>query len=176
MNVPATLLTAQTPTTKKPKSKMEHRAEIIETGDPRKKSASIIINAPAAVIFNLLADPAMHSVIDGSKSVQSVKKAPTRLSLGASFSMNMKIGIRYRITNRVVEFEEGKLIAWRHLGRWVWRYELKEITPNQTVVVESFDGNPSPLQWWLQFRKAYPFVQIAIAKSLVRLKKYFEEQ
>ncbi|MFM1937783.1 MAG: hypothetical protein RLZZ320_641 [Actinomycetota bacterium] len=176
MNVPATLHTAQTLTTKKPTGNMELRAEIIETGDQRKKSASIIINAPAAVIFNLLADPAMHSVIDGSKSVQSVIKAPTRLSLGARFSMNMKIGIRYRITNKVVEFEEGKLIAWRHLGRWVWRYELKEITPNQTVVVESFDGNPSPLQWWLQFRKAYPFVQIAIAKSLVRLKKCFEEQ
>ena len=155
---------------------MDYRAEIIETGDPRKKSASIIINAPAAIIFNLLADPAMHSRIDGSKSVQSVIKAPTRLTLGAKFSMNMKIGVRYRITNRVIEFEEGKLIAWRHLGRWVWRYETKEITPNQTVVVESFDGNSSPFQWWLRMRKAYPFVQIAIAKSLVRLKKYFEEQ
>jgi len=154
---------------------MDYRAEIIETGDPRKKSASIIINAPAAIIFNLLADPAMHSRIDGSKSVLSVIKAPTRLTLGAKFSMNMKIGVRYRITNRVIEFEEGKVIAWRHLGRWVWRYEIKEITPNQTVVVESFDGNSSPFQWWLRMRKAYPYVQIAIAKSLVRLKKYFEE-
>lgn len=154
---------------------MEYRAEIIETGDPRKKSASIIINAPAAEIFNLLANPAMHSVIDGSKSVQSVIKAPSRLSLDARFSMNMKIGVRYRITNRVVEFEEGRLIAWRHLGRWIWRYELKEITPTQTVVVESFDGNSSPLQWWLRMRKAYPYVQIAIAKSLVRLKKFAEE-
>jgi hypothetical protein len=154
---------------------MEYRAEIIETGDPRKKSASIIINSPAATIFNLLADPAMHSVIDGSKSVQSVIKAPTRLSMGARFSMNMKIGVRYRITNRVVEFEEGKLIAWRHLGRWIWRYELNEITPTQTVVVESFDGSTSPLQWWLRMRKAYPYVQIAIAKSLVRLKEFVEE-
>ena len=154
---------------------MEYRAEIVETGDPRKKSASIIINAPAATIFNLLADPAMHSVIDGSKSVQSVIKAPTRLSMGARFSMNMKIGVRYRITNRVVEFEEGKLIAWRHLGRWIWRYELKEIAPTQTVVVESFDGSTSPLQWWLRMRKAYPYVQIAIAKSLVRLKEFVEE-
>lgn len=154
---------------------MEYRAEIIETGDPRKKSASIIINAPAAEIFNLLANPAMHSVIDGSKSVQSVIKAPSRLSLDARFSMNMKIGVRYRITNRVVEFEEGKLIAWRHLGRWIWRYELKEITPTQTVVVESFDGNSSPLQWWLRMRKAYLYVPIAIAKSLVRLKKFAEE-
>ena len=98
---------------------MDYRAEIIDTGNPRKKSASIIINAPAAVIFDLLANPAMHAVIDGSKSVQSVLKAPTRLSLESRFSMNMKIGVRYRITNLVVEFEEGKVIAWRHLGRWV---------------------------------------------------------
>jgi hypothetical protein len=155
---------------------MDYRAEIIDTGNPRKKSASIIINAPAAVIFDLLANPAMHSVIDGSKSVQSVLKAPTRLSLESRFSMNMKIGVRYRITNLVVEFEEGKVIAWRHLGRWVWRYELKEIAPTQTLVIESFDATPSPFQLWLRWRKAYPFVQIAIAKSLVRLKKYLEER
>ncbi len=155
---------------------MDYRAEIIDTGNPRKKSASIIINAPAAVIFDLLANPAMHSVIDGSKSVQSVLKAPTRLSLESRFSMNMKIGVRYRITNLVVEFEEGKVIAWRHLGRWVWRYELREIAPTQTLVIESFDATSSPFQLWLRWRKAYPFVQISIAKSLVRLKKYLEER
>ena len=154
---------------------MDYRAEIIDTGNPRQKSASIIINAPAAIIFDLLANPAMHAVIDGSKSVQSVLKAPTRLSLESRFSMNMKIGVKYRITNRVVEFEEGKLIAWRHLGRWIWRYELKEITPTQTVVTETFDATKSPFSWWLEARKAYPFTQIAIAKTLVRLKKYCEK-
>jgi hypothetical protein len=74
----------------------------------------------------------------------------------------------------VVEFEEGKRIAWRHLGRWVWRYELNEIAPHQTVVTESFDGRPSPLQWWLKARKAYPYVEIAVAKTLVRIKKLVE--
>lgn len=153
---------------------MEIRAEIVDTGDKRKKSASIIINAPISSIFNLLADPHMHAVIDGSDSVKSVITGPKRLALGSKFSMNMKIGVKYRITNKVVEFDEGKLIAWRHMGRWIWRYELREITPTQTVVIETFDATESPLKWWLELRKAYPFTQIAVAKTLVRLKKYCE--
>lgn len=151
------------------------RADIVETGDPRIKAASIIINAPISTIFELLANPSMHPVVDGSDSVKSVINGPQRLFLGAKFSMNMKIGVKYRITNRVVEFEEGRVIAWQHLGRWIWRYELKEITPTQTVVTESFDATKSPFQLWLKWRKAYPFVQIAVAKTLVRLKKHLED-
>ena len=151
------------------------RADIVETGDPRIKAASIIINAPISTIFELLANPSMHPVVDGSDSVKSVINGPQRLFLGAKFSMNMKIGVKYRITNRVVEFEEGRVIAWQHLGRWIWRYELKEITPTQTVVTESFDATRSPFQLWLKWRKAYPFVQIAVAKTLVRLKKHLED-
>lgn len=153
---------------------MELRSEIIDTGIPQLKSASIIINAPASKIFDLLARPTMHSVIDGSRSVRGVLKAPDRLSLGAKFGMSMKLGVRYRITNTVIEFDENKTIAWRHLGRWVWRYELREITPNQTVVTESFDGRPSPFQWWLNARKAYGYAEKAVAKTLVRLKKEIE--
>jgi len=153
---------------------VELKAEILETGIPQLKSASIIINAPAKKIFDLLANPAMHSVIDGSRSVQGVLRAPERLSLGAKFGMSMRIGIRYRITNTVVEFTENRVIAWRHVGRWVWRYELQEIGPSQTLVIESFDGRPSPFQWWLSSRKAYGYAQIAVAKTLVRLKKELE--
>jgi hypothetical protein len=118
----------------------------------------------------------MHPVIDGSNSVKSVINGPERLHLGAKFSMNMRIGVKYRITNKVVEFQEGEQIAWQHLGRWIWRYELKEIAPTQTVVIETFDASRSPFQLWLKWRKAYPYVQIAVAKTLVRLKKHLENQ
>lgn len=151
------------------------RAEIINTGDPQVKSASIIINSAPAEIFEIIARPAMHPVIDGSNSVKSVNWGPERLSLGSKFGMKMKIGIRYRITNVVVEFKENELIAWRHLGRWIWRYELREIAPNQTVVIESFDARPSPLKVWLRARNAYPYTEKAVAKTLVRLKKYVEK-
>jgi hypothetical protein len=89
--------------------------------------------------------------------------------------MKMKIGIPYRITNTVTEFSENKVIAWRHLGRWVWRYELIEIGRDRVRVVESFDGRPSPLQWWLNARGAYAYVEKAMAKSLVRLKAIAEQ-
>ena len=153
---------------------MTLRAEILDTGNPKVKSASIIINAPASKIFDVIANPQMHSIIDGSNSVRSVIKGPKRLALGSKFGMNMEIGIKYRITNTVVEFEENKLIAWRHLGRWIWRYELKEISPTQTVVIESFDGTTTPFNVWLKARKAYPYTQKAVAKTLVRLKEYCE--
>lgn len=153
---------------------MSIRAEIFDTGNPKIKSASILINAPAHKIFEVLADPRMHPVIDGSNSVRSVIKGPNRLALGAKFGMNMEIGVKYRITNTVVEFEENKLIAWRHVGRWIWRYELREVSPNQTLVIESFDGTRTPLNLWLKARKAYPYAQKAVAKTLVRLKEYCE--
>ena len=155
---------------------MSVRAEIVETGNPKVKSASIIINAPVAKIFSVVANPHMHAVIDGTKSVRSVIKGPEKLALGEKFGMNMHIGIDYRITNTVIEFEENKKIAWRHLGRWIWRYEFTELSPNQTVVTESFDGTKTPLNWWLRARKAYPYVQKAVAKTLVRLKEHCESQ
>ena len=88
--------------------------------------------------------------------------------------MNMRLGIKYHITNTVMEFEENKLIAWRHLGRWRWRYELRELSPTQTEVTETFDGTTSISQTWLKIRKAYPWVQMAVAKTLVRLKAMAE--
>jgi len=153
----------------------EIRSEILNTGIAELKSARIVINAPAAKIFDIIARPALHPKIDGTNSVKSVNWGPDRLSLGAKFGMRMKIGIRYKITNIVVEFQDNQLIAWRHLGRWVWRYELRELSSNQTEVTESFDGRPSPLQWWLKARGSYSYAEKALAKTLVRLKKYAED-
>ncbi len=102
-------------------------------------SVSRVIPAPAQKIFDLLADPAMHSVFDGSGTVKGSRGGnPDRLSLGARFGMDMKLGGRYRVTNRVTEFEEGRRIAWRHMARYTWRYEL-EPQDGGTKVTESFD-------------------------------------
>ncbi len=105
----------------------------------RSVSVSRVINAPAQKIFDVIADPAMHPVIDGSGTVKKSKLGnPERLELGAKFGMGMKIGAPYRITNKVVEFEDGKRIGWRHFGRHVWRYEL-EPAEGGTKVTETFD-------------------------------------
>ena len=80
--------------------------------------------------------------------------------------------------NTVVEYKKDELIAWRHLGRWRWRYELKDLGNGSTQVTETFDGTYAPAlaQTWLNFRKAYPWTQLAVAKSLVRLKAVAESE
>ncbi|MSV95386.1 MAG: dimethyladenosine transferase, partial [Actinobacteria bacterium] len=70
-------------------------------------SAQLVIKASPEKIFDLLADPTKHSLIDGSGSVKAGRPGnPKRLSLGAKFSMDMRIKLPYRISNTVVEFEE----------------------------------------------------------------------
>lgn len=99
------------------------------------------INATPEAIFDLLADPTKHGEIDGSGMVQEARGDAKRLSLGAKFGMDMKIGpLPYRITNKVVEFEENKLIAWQHFGKHRWRYELEPVNGGAaTKVTETFD-------------------------------------
>lgn len=100
-----------------------------------------VIAAPASTIFDLLADPAAHNRFDGSGTVQAARSgAPARLSLGAGFGMDMKMGVPYKITNTVVEFEEGRRIAWKHFGGHVWRYVLEpQGDGSSTKVTEQFD-------------------------------------
>lgn len=152
------------------------RSEILDTGHPRVKAARIIIDAPASTIFEILANPRRHPEIDGTKTVRGVIHGPERLSQGAVFGMAMHLGIDYRMTNTVVEFEEGRLIGWRHLGRWIWRYELEPLADGRTQVTETFDARPTHLHLWLRIRKAYGFAQLAVAKTLVRLKAVAEHQ
>lgn len=102
-------------------------------------SASTTIPAPAEVVFAILADPRQHTRIDGSGSLVGRVSGPERLSRGADFGMDMKMyGLPYKIRNRVVEFEEDRLIAWRHFGGHRWRYELEPVDGG-TRVTESFD-------------------------------------
>jgi hypothetical protein len=152
------------------------RSEILETSNEKVKSARIVINAPAEKIFALLANPRRHKDIDGSSTIQENLSGPDKLVLGSKFGMQMHLGIDYRISNTVVEYEDNKLIAWRHIGRWIWRYELVNIGPQSTQVTETFDASRAPLisKAWLSLRKAYPWTQKAVAKTLVQLKSTCE--
>ncbi|GAB3444898.1 hypothetical protein GCM10027517_25180 [Phycicoccus ginsengisoli] len=101
---------------------------------------SIDVAAPASTVFDILADPRQHARIDGSGSVQEIVEGPQRLERGAEFGAQMRLfGVPYRIANRVVEFEEGRRIAWRHFGGHRWRYELEPLGEDRTRVTESFD-------------------------------------
>jgi hypothetical protein len=144
------------------------------TSDPsRIVSRSTIVPAPAQMIFDLLADPRRHSEIDGSGSVQSAQiNAPERLSLNATFGMQMKIGLSYKITNTVVEFEETKTIAWRHFGGHIWRYILEPVDGG-TKVTEQFDWNKSKSPLVLKLRKSPQDNAKSIEKTLENLVKRF---
>ncbi|HET7387479.1 MAG TPA: SRPBCC family protein [Nocardioidaceae bacterium] len=103
-------------------------------------SESITVGAPASVVFAILTDPRQHSRIDGSGSVRGLIEGPERLEKGSRFGVSMRLfGLPYSITNRVVEFEPDRRIAWRHFGAHRWRYELEPTGNGGTTVTESFD-------------------------------------
>lgn len=133
-------------------------------------SARPIVPAPSADVFELLARPAQHGLIDGSGTVQGVQpNGPERLSLGAKFGMQMHWGGPYKILNEVVEFEEGRLIAWRHFARHIWRYRLEPLDANRTLVTEEFDGRPAVSQLALALLRAYPRNRRSMEATLDRM-------
>jgi hypothetical protein len=106
-------------------------------------SVQAIIAASPQQLFDLVADPARHPQIDGSGSVRAARPGnPDRLELGSTFSMDMRMVLGYRIQNTVVEFDEGKQIAWRHFYGHRWRY-LFEPVEGGTLVTEQWDARPS---------------------------------
>jgi uncharacterized protein YndB with AHSA1/START domain len=105
----------------------------------RRVTVSKEIDAPSSAIFDLLADPSKHPLLDGSGTVIASRGAPARLALGSRFAMQMRLGLPYRIVNTVVELDEGRRIAWRHLSghRWIW--QLEPTSAGRTRVSETFD-------------------------------------
>ena len=126
-------------------------------------------------IFDLLADPAQHPVIDGSGSVRaSTDEAPERLALGSKFSMSMKVGVPYKITNEVVEFDEPSLIAWQHMGKHIWRYRLRAVEGG-TEVTEEFDYRPARSAAVLKLTGAPKRNAKGIEATLDRLALHFQD-
>lgn len=145
------------------------------THDTKIKIVSVerFVSAAPGLIFEVLADPRQHSKIDGSGSVKAARvSAPPRLSLDAKFTMDMKIGVPYKMTNTVVEFEENRRIAWRHLGGHIWRYILEPVDGG-TKVVEQFDYNGSKSVLILKLRGSMKSNEKFMTKTLENLEKHF---
>ncbi len=136
-------------------------------------SVERVICATPEQIFDLLADPKNHSAFDGSGTVKAANvAAPTRLSLGAKFGMDMKMGPSYKIQNEVVEFIEGKQIAWRHKGHHVWRYILEPVAGG-TKVTEQFDYAKMRAKIVLYVLRSIPKNEKSMIKTLENLEKHF---
>ena len=134
-------------------------------------SASRVIATDAQTLFDIVADPTLHHVIDGSGSVKGSRGGSRKLALGDKFSTSMRIGVPYLITNKVVEYTEGRRIAWAHIGGWRWRYSFEPVEGG-TEVTETFDWSTSKAGAYIEFMKWAPKNRKNIERTLARLEAF----
>lgn len=139
-------------------------------------SRSTDVAAPADRVFALVADPHQHRLFDGSGSLRGTISGPRRLELGSRFGMRMRIGLPYRIANTVVEFENERLIAWRHFHGHRWRYQLEPLDDGHTRVTETFDWSRARFPRALELFGAPRVNTTSIEETLPRLKQIAEAQ
>lgn len=102
-------------------------------------SASGVVPAGAAEVFDFLRRPANHSRLSGDRSVIGARSGPESLTIGDRFGMSMKKGLPYLMSSQVVEFEQDRLIAWRQLVHMTWRWEVEPIDTSSCQATETFD-------------------------------------
>jgi len=106
-------------------------------------SASRVIAAPADKIFELIADPSQQPRWDGNDNLAEAPVGQRVRTVGDVFTMTLTMGSDR--TNHVVEFEEGRLIAWRpsEPGKLppghLWRWELEPVDDSRTRVTHTYD-------------------------------------
>jgi len=112
---------------------------VVDAG-PRQVSRSVEVDAPAAELYALAADPRRHAELDGSGTVLNNIKVPPNMAVGSKFSTSMKMyGLPYRITSTVTALKPGELVEWRHPLGHRWRWQFESLSPTRTRVTETFD-------------------------------------
>ncbi|WP_449276768.1 SRPBCC family protein [Leucobacter sp. GX24907] len=102
------------------------------------------IAADAASIFDLIADPAQQPRWDGNNNLAEAAPGQRVHAVGDVFLMTITTNDFVR-ENHVVEFEEGRRIAWRpsEVGEpqpgHLWRWELDPRDDGSTLVRHTFD-------------------------------------
>jgi uncharacterized protein YndB with AHSA1/START domain len=106
-------------------------------------SVSREIAADPERIFELIADPERQPRWDGNDNLAEAAAGQRVHGVGEVFTMRLTGGA-FR-ENHVVEFEEGRLIAWRPapVGEeppgHLWRWELEPAGPSRTRVTHTYD-------------------------------------
>lgn len=106
-------------------------------------SASREISAPAERIFEFIADPSRQPQWDGNDNLAEAPEGQRVRAVGDVFTMTTTKG--HLRENHVVEFDEGRLIAWRPSERGaqppghLWRWELRPVDDSHTVVTHTYD-------------------------------------
>jgi hypothetical protein len=112
---------------------------VVDKGE-RQVSRSIIVNAPAHELFEIVVYPHRHHEIDGSGMVGLASSGEERMVEGGTFTVRMKaMGMPYSITSTVTEIVPDRVVEWQHPGGHRWRYEFEPISPGQTRVTETWD-------------------------------------
>lgn len=111
-------------------------------------TATRTIPAPAEAIFELIADPARQPEWDGNDNLLTSAEGQRVHAVGDVFVMTLSShlpGTSPDRENHVVEFEEGRLIAWKPslVGQacpgHLWRWELEPLSENETRVSHTYD-------------------------------------
>jgi uncharacterized protein YndB with AHSA1/START domain len=110
---------------------------------PRVVSTSREIAAEPGQIFELIADPAQQPRWDGNDNLAEAAAGQRVRQPGDVFTMRLTGGAMRE--NHVVEFDEGRRIAWMpaEVGRerpgHLWRWELEPIGAARTRVTHTYD-------------------------------------
>lgn len=111
--------------------------------DSRIVTVSREIAARVDLLFELIADPAQQPRWDGNDNLAEARAGQRVRRVGDMFTMRLTRGsIR---ENHVVEFEEGRCIAWmpsepgQEPPGHLWRWELEPVRDSHTRVTHSYD-------------------------------------
>lgn len=139
-----------------------------------------VVAARRSQIFELLATPSEHRLIDGSGMLQTGRvSGPPRLRPEVTFALPMKQSVvRYRSRNEVTEFVEGERLAWRTvgivsgrqvIGGQVWRWILTDQGQGSTLVRHEYDWEQARASSVLNL-VGYPArMRTAMEQTLLRL-------
>jgi len=102
-----------------------------------------VIAAPPDQIFALIAEPAAQPRWDGNDNLRAAVDGQRVRAVGDVFVMTLTMGSERE--NHVVEFEEGRRIAWRPAdpgqppAGHLWRWELEPLGDGRTLVRHTYD-------------------------------------
>lgn len=139
-------------------------------------SATVVVDAPPEAVFEEIADPARQPAWDGNDNLAEAAPGQRVRAVGDVFVMVLtKDGMRR--DNHVVEFEEGRRIAWRPAdpgsapAGHLWRWELRPTDDGRTEVTHTYDW--SELTDEQRFARARRTTDERLQASLDRLAALF---